>query len=292
MKPRRQFWFTTYSTTLTTLARLPANAAGSIETEDWKQLAESLPPSRKVDEVGELFYPGQLAPSSAYDANVKRRAHFLRALNDDDCWKFYQHVSKIDDLKFPNVFQLDGINNEQKRKLFRIMTHVVSWVNPSPTVVGATVNEKPALRTYMLPALQDCDEITKVTAEKRMPQFTWDLGHHPLDEAVSILLQQEVLQHALADLTAFTKDNLDQPLGDTSERDYTWLFRQDAWASVLDIVCRYKGTSFREQWSPGAEEMERAASKTRFEAMLQDVLAVTEELDMQYLQVSDSRAQA
>lgn len=85
------------------------------------------------------------------------------------------------------------------------MSHVVAWLNATPTIIiNRRDNNKPPLRADLATMLEHCSDKIVRAAEKRLGTFVWDLDRLiSTAESAFILLQHEVLNFILQHLAEF-----------------------------------------------------------------------------------------
>ena len=242
---------------LRTLSQLPGDAANTVDAADWKRMSDLLPADRNDTHIQELFYPGQVA--ATISATTRRRANFLIALDNRSYWDMYDYILKTPRLRFPDIHRLTRLSKVEGRVLHLLISNVVGLLNPEPTeIFDRRDNNKPPLRNDLIPALQHCSAQFVRLSEKRLDAFSWvdtDMGgggggaERSAPEMASILLQQELLDFAIARIAAFrspaTKAYLDQFPKQVSGTEYSErFFHQQTWGEVLQIVRHYVGDEF------------------------------------------------
>ncbi|KAJ6437560.1 6-hydroxy-D-nicotine oxidase [Purpureocillium lavendulum] len=266
------FWFMAFRQVLYTLAQLPSNAAKLVSSEDWKKMSASLGAERTQEQVQELFYPGQ--SGKPLNAASKRNRKLLQSFHDGEYWDIYDRVLHTPALRFPDIHRITGMSQGQGRVLFRVMDHVVNWLNPNRTIaVDRRSNTKPQLRLDLEQKL-DYYTLTRLRqAEKRVKIFHASATPQLPRVSASVLLQQEVLEFVLEHLAAFNAPKVRGYLndGDPDSDLYAARFREHTWAGVLKIVRWHVGSDFRPEWllvegsddkPPEAEPSTQAANLT------------------------------
>lgn len=159
------------------------------------------------------------------------------------------------------------------------MSHVVAWLNPSPTVItDRRDNNKPPLRGDLQPALQHFGE-SQLRSAKRRVQVDVSLGvERSAAENASAMMQQEILEFVCDQLEAFkspaAKPYLDQMPHSDAANSYAARFSIHAWAGVRAIVCRYIQSPQQYEWLTDAPGLRTATdiSKEGLEKALDEVL--------------------
>lgn len=187
---------------MNTVASLPGDAAKIIQRSDWASLSKSLPAERTELQVDKLFYPGE--SSSQITPSAKRRRYFLTGYDDYGYWEVYQYILLSPELSFPDLDRITRLSKEDGKILFSVMSHVVAWLNPSPTVItDRRDNNKPPLRGDLQPALQHFGE-SQLRSAKRRVQVDVSLGvERSAAENASAMMQQEILEFVCGQLEAF-----------------------------------------------------------------------------------------
>ncbi|KAH6880649.1 hypothetical protein B0T10DRAFT_411653, partial [Thelonectria olida] len=134
------YWFATFEQVLNVLENLPGDTAEQVHATDWAKIAATLPLNHTVTDVKRLFYPEELKEpnSSAYGQHrgaLRRREGFLDEMDDVDYEAVYHHISKQPEMEFPEVQKLLKTTKEEGRIMMQVMTHVIAWINPRPTLV-------------------------------------------------------------------------------------------------------------------------------------------------------------
>ncbi|KAJ3525306.1 hypothetical protein NM208_g11697 [Fusarium decemcellulare] len=254
------YWFSAFRSVMHTLSQLPGDALRNITGADWKKLSNSLTAGRSETDIQQLFYEGQQMSQGTASTTTRRRPGFLALLADDA----YRDIC--------------------------VMGHIVSWLNPTPTVItNHSDNKKPALRNDLVPMLQHCSDQFVRETEKRLDVFLrygdgmTMMGTAMVDspaEAASVLLQQEVIDFTRAHIKAFkapaARAHLERHWSQVNDKDgsqYACRFADDGeWLGLLEIVCRYVGDGVREQWTtspPAHRTQELASIETRQVALEQ-----------------------
>ncbi|KAK4076535.1 hypothetical protein Purlil1_12626 [Purpureocillium lilacinum] len=229
------FWFMAFRQVLYTLAQLPGDAAKLVSSEDWKKMSASLGAERTQEQVQELFYPGQ--SGKPLNAASKRNRKLLQSFHDGEYWDIYDRVLHTPALRFPDIHRITGMSQGQGRVLFRVMDHVVNWLNPNRTIaVDRRSNTKPQLRLDLEQKL-DYYTLTRLRqAEKRVKEFHASATPQLPRVSASVLLQQEVLEFVFEHLAAFNAPEMRDYLndGDPDSDLYAARFREDTWATYDD----------------------------------------------------------
>ncbi|KAL7916946.1 hypothetical protein ACQKWADRAFT_133306 [Trichoderma austrokoningii] len=159
------------------------------------------------------------------------------------------------------------------------MSHVVAWLNPSPTVItDRRDNNKPPLRIDLQPALRHFGQ-SQLRSAKRRVQVDVSLGvERSAAENASAMMQQEVLEFVCDQLEAFkspaAKPYLDQMPNSDATNHYAARFSTHAWAGVRAIVCRYIPNPQQYEWLTDAPGLRIATDISRegLKQALDDVL--------------------
>jgi hypothetical protein len=246
---------------LRTLSQFPGDAANNVELADWKKMSDFLGSTRTDDQVRTLFYPtapplpsSSSSESALINHTTRRRPGFLSAVDDMGYYELYKRIARTRRLRFPDIHRIVGMTKEEGKVLFQVMSHVVAWLNATPTTIfNRRDNKKPPLRADLAATLGHCSDQIVRAAEKRLDAFVWD-SDHPLSapETASILLQQEVLDFVLKHLADFrnpaVKLYLDQAPKEVDCAQYTKRFSHEMWNGVLAIVWRWVGDDFHSEW--------------------------------------------
>jgi len=121
---------------------------------DWQVLAAS----RGRQSWQEFFYP---AASQNRRASISRSRHktLLSHVNDSVYRDILQHMEEIGErryLVFPDIAQFMKMPKSEGDALAGLVTHVVEWLNPSPTVIiNKQRTNKPQLREDFAPAVDE-----------------------------------------------------------------------------------------------------------------------------------------
>ncbi|CAM1507688.1 Fc.00g073290.m01.CDS01 [Cosmosporella sp. VM-42] len=185
------YWFSAFRSVLETLSQLPGNATKHLTGADWEEMSKSLPAGRTDTDVQELFYLGNASQNIGRLA--KRRPNLLAALGGQSYWEVYIRILKTPRLRFPDIHRLLDLSQDDGRVLSQVMSYVVAWLNPNPTVVVDQWNKKPPLRNDLMPELQHCSAQFVRSIEKKLDTFLWYMTLRSPPENASVLLQQEVL---------------------------------------------------------------------------------------------------
>ncbi|KAI8665188.1 hypothetical protein NCS56_00954000 [Fusarium sp. Ph1] len=146
------YWFTTFEQVLKSLAELPGECADSLHASDWAKLAEALPIGRTEMDVQQLFYPSQ----AKNESSTTRYHGFFLELGDEAYSRTYHRIVDCPRLVFPNVQKLLKTTKEEGRIMMQVLTHVVAWLNPNPTVIiDKRQNNKPLIREDLKPAIRE-----------------------------------------------------------------------------------------------------------------------------------------
>ncbi|RSL85735.1 hypothetical protein CEP52_016048 [Fusarium oligoseptatum] len=249
------YWFTAFRSVLQTLSQLPGDAANNVELSDWKKMSDSLGLTHTDDQVRRLFYPTILSSAAAaIKSTTKRQPGFLSAIDDLGYYEVYQRIASTRQLRFPNIHRIISLTKEEGKVLFQVMSHVVAWLNATPTtIVNRRDNNKPPLRADLAATLEHCSGKIVREAEKRLGTFVWDPDRLiSTAESASILLQHEVLDFVLQHLAEFrspaAKPYLEQAPKEVDVAQYTKRFSHDMWSEVLTIVQRWAGHDFHSEW--------------------------------------------
>jgi hypothetical protein len=262
---------------MNTVATLPGDAAKVMQRSDWAILSKSLPAERTELQVHKLFYPSE--STLRITPSAKRRRYFLTGYDDNGYWEVYQHILLSPDLCFPDLDRITRLSKEDGKILFLVMSHVVTWLNPSPTVItDRRDNNKPSLRIDLQPALQHFGK-SQLRSAKRKVQADVSLGvERSAAENASAMMQQEILEFVCDQLEAFkspaAKPYLDQMPHSDATNHYAARFSTHAWAGVRAIVCRYIANPQQYEWLTDAPGLRTATdfSGDGLKQVLDDVL--------------------
>lgn len=216
---------------------------------------------KKPDAMRDLFWPGGRE-------GERRNSIFLTSLTLDQYEAVFKHFSGAKAI-LPDIARLAGLTKWRADILSHILRHVIAWVNPEPAKLARNnSNEKPALRLDLKPGLVGEDTADQIKQARERIQYEIaplsqpaELNHTPcLDEDASLLLQQEVLDYALANLSILgskEQRSLVTEVPDSevlNQRAYTNRFQHHpVWHGILQIVRQYKGSMFRAEWCSGSE---------------------------------------
>jgi hypothetical protein len=150
------------------LNRLCPDRPEAIQPEDWKALKGL--PSPSATNVEQLFYPGAPLGSlfdTMQDDEAKggqyRSPKFLAALSHAEYHAAYMSIPRtagvVDTASmFPDI---EAILNRGRKEgpegpiVSQVISQVVQWINPKPTVVGTRENNKPPYWRDFMPALNN-----------------------------------------------------------------------------------------------------------------------------------------
>ncbi|UPK89904.1 hypothetical protein LCI18_000839 [Fusarium solani-melongenae] len=237
------YWFMAFRSVLQTLSQLPGDAANDVELSDWKKMSDSLGLIHTDDQVRRLFYPIiLLSAAAAIKSTIKRQPGFLSAMDDLGYYEVCKRIASTRQLRFPNIHHIISLTKEEGKVLFQVMSHVVAWLNATPTtIINRRDNNKPPLRADLATTLEHCSDKIVRAAEKRLGTFS-----------ASILLQHEVLDFVLQHLAEFrspvVKPYLEQAPKEVDVAQYTKRFSHEMWSEVLTIVQRWVGHDFHSEW--------------------------------------------
>ncbi|RSL74742.1 hypothetical protein CEP53_000009 [Fusarium sp. AF-6] len=205
-------------------------------------------------EVRRLFYPGQ--PSD--ESNLTRRQGLLSELNDDAYTRVYRRIVDRPGLVFPDVQKLLKTTKEEGRIMMQVLTHVVAWLNPSPTVIiDKRQNNKPLIREDLKPAIwqiqaasQSRDGNNKNEANS---ETIWKEGQSTQLETLSIQLEKVVLDVVRDHMRLFKSVAIKNSLSifpDDDKDGYQERFANEPWKKVVDKVEEIIGPVFESSLQP------------------------------------------
>ncbi|KAI5468196.1 hypothetical protein BGZ63DRAFT_344224, partial [Mariannaea sp. PMI_226] len=128
-----------------------------------------------------------------------------------------------------------------RRILFQVMSYVITWLNPTPTIItNQHNNKKPALRSNIITKLQHIPAKYIREAERRLDIFIFNIATiASRGDIASVLLQQEVLDFMQMRLKAFKAPAIKAYLNQTGDKDnvsYVEWFQRTEWIELLDII--------------------------------------------------------
>lgn len=135
------------------IKQFPPNLVEYIRYSDWQMLAEC--PGRQ--RWRELFYP---YPEGSRDGQRKRHKSLLSHVNDSVYKDILQLIEDCYEsglvTEFPNIATFMKMTNAEGDALAAVMTHIVEWLNPTPTViVNRRRIDKPQLWQDLVPAVSE-----------------------------------------------------------------------------------------------------------------------------------------
>ncbi|KAG6162569.1 hypothetical protein E4U51_006307 [Claviceps purpurea] len=159
-----------------------------------------------------------------------RNRGLLTPLGDAECYAFYQHMMKADQLDFPSPHR---ITRSQIQIMTQVLHHVIAWIDPEMIAIlpqqSHGPQSKPLIRTYLQDALRN------LARSKGFSNFA-------VSDKQAVHMQKTILDFAREQttkfdscpicLTFFTGDSA--PYLTTS--DYTTRFAYGVWARLLDLT--------------------------------------------------------
>jgi hypothetical protein len=225
----------------------------TILLDDWEALADFLPSGYTQDVVDRLSR--QLQESSAAEAGTLEKPKrgrmscgknlFLAGLNGEQLRQLVEAIKRAGCPPFTHLKPTLEIKKDDAKALSQIMSHVVAWVNPCPSDVKRTGNNKPPLCKDLEPAFRD--NIHSSTAAAEITQM-------------STKLERDVLEHALSlpkELGRLGGPILEElPTGDAADNvEYASRFTDSQlWQGILEIVRHYLGPGIRPEWVAGQQQ--------------------------------------
>ena len=238
--------------------------------DDWEALANLLPrgyTEQEVDRV--LSRQGGEAPTAAVEAETGvmpekpkkgrppgNEGFLLAALSDERLLQLVEGIKRAGRPPFVHLKPTLEIRKTDGKALSQIMSHVVAWVNPRPSDVKRTGNNKPPLCKDLEPAFRDAHRGAAVADIEQM----------------SIGLERDVLELALS-----RRDDLDclisgstlgeLPTGDEAgNAAYDSRFNNDnLWRGILEIVRRGLGPGIRPGWIASRQQQGHDAGEAGVE---------------------------
>ncbi|KAJ4211589.1 hypothetical protein NW759_012500 [Fusarium solani] len=258
------YWFTTFEQVLESLAELPEECADSLQASDWAKLAEALPTGHPEMHVQRLFYPGQAKGESR-----ATRCHGLfLELGDEAYSRTYHRIADRPRLVFPNFQKLLKTTKEEGRIMMQVLTHVVAWLNPNPTVIiDKRQNNKPLIREDLKPAIRE-RQLTPLFRDGKSNIYmnTGTMGKENRSvqlEKLSIQLEKAVLDAVRDQMASFKsvviKDSL-SIFPDDGKDGYQKRFANKPWKKVLDTVEEIIGPVFGSTLLPTTFQTTRDAA--------------------------------
>ncbi|RSM02009.1 hypothetical protein CDV31_011092 [Fusarium ambrosium] len=248
------YWFTIFEQALESLSELPKECVYSLQASDWAKLAEALPNGHTEMEVRRLFYPSQ--PSDEF--NLTRRQGLLSELNDDAYTRVYRRIVDRPRLVFPDVQKLLKTTKEEGRIMMQVLTHVVAWLNPSPTVIiDKRQNNKPLIREDLKPAIWQIQAASQLGDGNNNSELNsgtiWKEGQSTQLETLSIQLEKAVLDAVRDHMHLFKSVAIKNSLSilpDDDKDGYQERFANEPWKKVLDKVEEIIGPVFESSLLP------------------------------------------
>ncbi|RMJ17726.1 hypothetical protein CDV36_002609 [Fusarium kuroshium] len=235
------YWFTIFEQALESLSELPKECAYSLQASDWAKLAEALPNGHTEMEVRRLFYPSQ--PSD--ESNLTRRQGLLSELNDDAYTRVYRRIVDRPGLVFPDVQKLLKTTKEEGRIMMQVLTHVVAWLNPSPTVIiDKRQNNKPLIREDLKPSIRQRQAASQSRDGNNNSEVNsgtiWKEGQSTQLETLSIQLEKAVLDAVRDHMHLFKSVAIKNSLSilpDDDKDGYQERFANEPWKKTMTSQC-------------------------------------------------------
>lgn len=180
---------------------------------------------------------------------MTRRSGFLANVRDVEYLRLCQYITDHRHLRFPNIHRIIRLSKEDGDVLCTIITHLIAWVNPSPStpVLVRTDTNKPPLindlAEYVRPPLPEAIESTLERLNVSL------LGCHcqSPEQFTSILLQQDALDFVISHMTAFRSREQKSylatlpgpPTNQDSRSKYASRFQHPHWNGLLTLVSGY-----------------------------------------------------
>lgn len=174
-----------------------------------------------------LFYPNLESDAEPLPSSNRRR-EFFSAVDDDLYHGLYQLLISepachfFDIQTFLKITKLDG------KLMSIVISHVGQWMSQEPTKVADRDNNKPPLRTDLVPGLR-----AKYGEEA---------------ESKSKLLQQELLDYVRDNTTEFNSTTLEHYLHEYPNghsEGYGTRFEHTVWENLLSIVVGFAGPTLQ-----------------------------------------------
>lgn len=230
--------------------------------DDWEALANLLPHGYTEAEVGRvLSRQGEEVLTAAVEAEAEagvperqkkgrppgNEGFLLAGLSDEQLLQLVEGIKRAGRPPFVHLKPTLEIRKTDGKALSQIMSHVVAWVNPRPSDVKRTGNNKPPLCKDLEPAFRDAHS-----------------GAAAADIAqMSIGLERDVLELALS-----RRDDLDclisgstlgeLPTGDEAgSAAYDSRFNNNSlWRGMLETVRRSLGPGIRPGWVASRQQQQ------------------------------------
>lgn len=182
------YWFDPLKLVLKRLSELCPNRPEAIQPEDWTAL-KGLP---SLSAVTERFYPG--APlDSTLDDEAKcpqyRSPKLLTALTHSEYYAAYKatlSAMKVPDA-FPDIAAILSRGRKEGRILSQVMSQIVQWINPKPTVVTYRQKSKPPHWEDFIPALEATVPEEAERAAQQLQRDIFEVVRGRWDELEGIL---------------------------------------------------------------------------------------------------------
>lgn len=155
-----QFWISRFSQVLDTLESLDREVdisksgwmpSDTILLDDWETLAILLPGDYTADSLDCIYQERQRLHESraSISENLSKMnpvgRGFLPELDDDEVQQLMESIKRAGCPPFARLKSTLEISKADRKALSQIMSHVVAWVNPCPSEVKRTCNNKPPL---------------------------------------------------------------------------------------------------------------------------------------------------
>jgi hypothetical protein len=181
-----QFWFDRLKRVLVQISGLCPNSPEAVQLSDWMSLTALPGPSRSAKAVQDLFYPA--APTDVLDnpadqGHQHRAKRFLTVLSHRQYHAAYRFVLEHSEEVFLDVqaLLLAGRKNEGK-SISQVMSQVVQWLNPQPTLVSSRENNKPPLWQDLISPLQAPFGSQAEDQSQRLQRQIFDVVRGRLDD--------------------------------------------------------------------------------------------------------------
>jgi hypothetical protein len=225
--------------------------------DDWEALADLLPSGYTEDAVDHILsrqweelLPTATAEAGAAEKSKKGKAPgnkgFLFAgLGDEQLLQLVEAIKRAGCPPFVRLKLTLEIRKSDGKALSQIISHVVAWVNPRPSDVKRTGNNKPPLCKDLEPAFR---AVHSGAAAAEIEQM-------------SIQLERDVLERALSRLEELDRLTSGLTLGEFLAGDesgsaaYGSRFVHDGlWRDILEIVRRTLGPGIHPEWATSEQQ--------------------------------------
>lgn len=251
---------------------MPGEAIFKINAGDWTSFATRLTIGYTNGSVKELFYPARLnkdLKNSEKTTNLMRRKYFLKEMDDDEYYDIYHYIIEHPRIVFSKLQSLLKTTKEEGKIMMMVMTHVVTWLNPIPTVViNMRQNNKPLLREDLKPALQKLANTRLEQAAVNDKSSTYWSHHNGLTSSLeleSIVLEKLILDFVREEMAVFKSPHMMASLEEYSSDDletYGKRFATKPWDKLLNAVESFFQPSFWSITTLGSVSRQYRASRS------------------------------